>query len=278
MNAPDGYRHDRYELALGTGPEAWEKAVEGITRWAAHSGAGASVFPSDARLVEGETLLVVLSKGPISVVAPCRIVYVVDEPTRFGFGYGTLPGHPEQGEEVFVVEAAVDGAVTFKVTAFSRPRELVAKVGGPASRPIQRRVTERYLVGLRRSTARTLSRSRSRRTAATCSIGPTNRLVPRPSDSPDRPLPVLLRWRLLVGGVPPQRTGPSRCVDRSTGPEVFFACLIAPRVPPRVVLGPSSCPYGLVARPGPAPGEWPPAVPYRCGSGRGPVGRLRPRA
>ena len=150
---PGGYRHDRYELTVGTGPEAWERAVEGLTQWVAHSGAGARVFPSDAPLVEGETLLVVLTQGPITVVAPCRIVYVIDEPSRFGFAYGTLPGHPEQGEEAFVVEATRGGAITFTVSAFSHPRELVAKVGGPASRAIQRRVTEKYLVALRRYVA-----------------------------------------------------------------------------------------------------------------------------
>jgi uncharacterized protein (UPF0548 family) len=30
---------------------------------------------------------------------PCRVVYVVDEPRRAGFAYGTLPGHPEIGGE-----------------------------------------------------------------------------------------------------------------------------------------------------------------------------------
>jgi uncharacterized protein (UPF0548 family) len=36
--------------------------------------------------------------GPIRV--PCRVVYVLDEPERRGFAYGTLPGHPESGEEL----------------------------------------------------------------------------------------------------------------------------------------------------------------------------------
>ena len=37
----------------------------------------------------------------------CRIVYVVDEAgpvTKFGFAYGTLPGHAGTGEERFLVE------------------------------------------------------------------------------------------------------------------------------------------------------------------------------
>lgn len=33
-----------------------------------------------------------------------RIVYVVDEPRRFGCAYETLPGHVERGEERFLIE------------------------------------------------------------------------------------------------------------------------------------------------------------------------------
>jgi uncharacterized protein (UPF0548 family) len=39
----------------------------------------------------------------VTVAAPWRVVYVTDEPDRFGFGFGcgTRPGHPEAGEEAF---------------------------------------------------------------------------------------------------------------------------------------------------------------------------------
>jgi uncharacterized protein (UPF0548 family) len=147
---PPRFRHDKYEAHLGEGTGVWELAVEGLRRWAAHTGAGAEVFPADVRLAAGETLLVLLRAGPACVVAPCRVVYTIDEPSRFGFGYGTLPGHPEQGEEAFIVETDADRNVSFKVTAFSRPAETIAKLGAPAARLIQRRVTTRYLEALRR--------------------------------------------------------------------------------------------------------------------------------
>ena len=53
--------------------------------------------------------------------------YVTNQPDRQGFAYGTLPGHPECGEEAFIVEQHDDGAVTFAITAFSRPATLQAK-------------------------------------------------------------------------------------------------------------------------------------------------------
>jgi uncharacterized protein (UPF0548 family) len=54
----------------------------------------------------------------------CRIVYIVDESEplrRFGFAYGTLPGHVGTGEERFLVEwdPAGDG-VWYDILAFSR--------------------------------------------------------------------------------------------------------------------------------------------------------------
>jgi uncharacterized protein (UPF0548 family) len=145
---PPGYRHDEYTADLGLGPDVWDRAVLGLRDWVAHTGAGADVVPADTPLHTDETVLVVVSAGPFHIVAPCRIVYVIDEPTRFGFAYGTLPGHPEQGEESFVIQAATAGHVRFNVTAFSRPAETLAKLGAPAARVIQRRVTNRYLDAL----------------------------------------------------------------------------------------------------------------------------------
>ncbi len=68
-----------------------------------------------------------MGAGPVRITAPCRVVYTVNEPDRQGFACGTLPGHPECGEEAFLVERDDDGAVTFAITAFSRPATLRAK-------------------------------------------------------------------------------------------------------------------------------------------------------
>ena len=63
--------------------------------------------------------------GPFVLVIPCRIVYVVDQERCFGFAYGTLPGHPESGEERFVVEETEGGEALLRMTAFSRPDVLL---------------------------------------------------------------------------------------------------------------------------------------------------------
>jgi uncharacterized protein (UPF0548 family) len=148
-----GYRTDRYEAELGRGAVVFARAVAGLRAWAAHRGAGVRVEPPDAPLEEGTTVVVVTRLGPASVLAACRVVAVVDEPDRFGFAYGTLPLHPESGEEAFLVERGPDDAVRFRVVAVSRPAHPLARLGAPVTRLVQRRVTSRYLEGLRRAIA-----------------------------------------------------------------------------------------------------------------------------
>jgi uncharacterized protein (UPF0548 family) len=81
---------------------------------------------------------------------PCRVVDIVDEPDRRGFAYGTLPGHPETGEERFIVHRdPASGEVTATVTAFSNPALLRTKLAGPVARLLQRAMTRRYLNALR---------------------------------------------------------------------------------------------------------------------------------
>ena len=73
-----------------------------------------------------------------------RIVYVIEEQAsllrRYGFAFGTLPGHVERGEERFTVGwHRAEGSVWYEVFAFARPAHPLAKVGLPFVRLIQRR-------------------------------------------------------------------------------------------------------------------------------------------
>jgi uncharacterized protein (UPF0548 family) len=146
---PAGYHHVRAGTDLGRGDAVWDRACAAIRAWAAHRGAGMTVVPADAPIAEGTTVGVLTKLGPMCVLAACRIVRVVDEADRFGFAYGTLPSHPEEGEEHFLVTRTTDGAVRFDVAAFSRPHDLLTKLGGPIPRRLQARATRRYLQGMR---------------------------------------------------------------------------------------------------------------------------------
>jgi len=73
----------------------------------------------------------------------CRVVYVVDDDgpiSKFGFAYGTLPGHVESGEERFLIEwDRGDDGVWYDIVAFSHPHRFSARLGYPVVRRLQKR-------------------------------------------------------------------------------------------------------------------------------------------
>jgi uncharacterized protein (UPF0548 family) len=146
---PDGYQHDHSSIDLGRGDEVWARARLGIDRWEAPTAAGIDIEPPGAPIAVGTTVGIITRLGPLHVLAACRIVAVVDERDRYGFAYGTLPAHPEEGEERFLVTRADDGSVRFEITAFSRSHDLLTKLGGPVARRVQQRASRRYLEGMR---------------------------------------------------------------------------------------------------------------------------------
>lgn len=142
---PSGYGILRRRSVVGVGAQRFERVAHTLLRWDMHRRAGLTVRSSADEVVEGAVAVVRVGTKRFGFDAPVRVVYVVNEPTRQGFAYGTLPGHPESGEEAFVVDLREDGAVTFTISAFSQPATLLARLGGPISRGIQSRITNRYL-------------------------------------------------------------------------------------------------------------------------------------
>ncbi len=135
--------------SLGAGRDIFDAAVDGLRRWACHPGIGAQVHPADAAIAVGATVLVVLRVGPVRLVVPDRIVAVIDEPDRFGFAYGTLPGHDERGEESFLIEHLPDGTVRATVRVAAVAASLPARAASPIVRSFQHIAARRYLRALR---------------------------------------------------------------------------------------------------------------------------------
>lgn len=133
---------------VGLGPDDFARAVDGLRAWAPQLGIGARIHPANALLAQDTTLAVVLPLGPFTMVAPDRIVMMVDEPNRFGFAYGTLPGHPERGEESFMVEHRPDGVVQATICVEAGPGTLLTRIGAPLTRRFQRRAVRGYLTAL----------------------------------------------------------------------------------------------------------------------------------
>ena len=142
---PAGYHHVQKSAVIGRGRRRFEEAAAAGMRWGMLRGAGLRVEATTDVAAVGSDVIVHL--GPVR--APCRVVYVVDEPDSRGFAYGTLPGHAESGEERFMVryDPATE-AVHAEVTAFSRHGTWWSRLGSPVTSLIQRVVTERYLRAL----------------------------------------------------------------------------------------------------------------------------------
>ncbi|MFE3541345.1 DUF1990 family protein [Nocardia sp. NPDC059177] len=143
---PAGYHRFRHHRPIGHGRDLFERAATHILDFGMQKGVGIFRHADTATAVPDTDLTVFLGVGPLGITAPCRVVYVLDEPDRRGFAYGTLPGHPEIGEELFAVEYdPADDTVYGLVTAFSRPGAWYVRLGGPIVRLIQRWFADRYL-------------------------------------------------------------------------------------------------------------------------------------
>ena len=142
---PSGYNHLHASRVLGTGDDVYQRAVAGLMSWEMHRRAGLAIESGPDRVADGADVVMRWLGRRI----PCRVVYVVDEADRQGFAYGTLEGHPERGEESFVIECDPDTAtVTATVTAFSKPGKLSTRLLGPLGRVLQNWMTNRYLNAL----------------------------------------------------------------------------------------------------------------------------------
>lgn len=144
---PTTYWTDRAAVDLGTGHGVFARAKAVLADLSMFDNGVTELYPRTPRVKPGQVVLVQLRVLGLWSVNPCRVVYVVDTPEQFGFAYGTLPGHAEQGEEVFLVRRNSGGRVWFETNAFSRPQEWLVKLGNPYAKKLQQRVKQLYLDG-----------------------------------------------------------------------------------------------------------------------------------
>jgi uncharacterized protein (UPF0548 family) len=140
---PAGFSIDHTRVQLGVGEAVFQRGKLALDRWEHFSLGWIEAWPADAPIQRSEVVAVVARAFGQWSINASRIVYVVDQmgPTRrYGFAYGTLPGHVESGEERFVVEwDQATGTVWYDILAFSRPRHVLARIGYPLVRRLQKR-------------------------------------------------------------------------------------------------------------------------------------------
>jgi uncharacterized protein (UPF0548 family) len=150
---PAGYRHLRERLPIGHGAKVFEAASEAVLSWAMHRALPVGIESGGRSAEPGVTAVVRLGLGPLSVLAPCEVVWAVHGQRLAGFAYGTLRGHPEIGEEAFLVELDDSDDVWLTVIAFSRPGAWFTRLAGPLVGPMQRVYARRCAAVLRRLAA-----------------------------------------------------------------------------------------------------------------------------
>lgn len=143
---PHGYNVDHNRKELGTGEIAWRRAVEAVREWRMFDMPWLRLCWPTAPIRVGTDVAVLVRHFGFFSLNACRIVYLVDDDgrnKRFGFAYGTLEEHAESGEERFTVEwNQVSDRVFYDILAFSRPRQILSKLGYPLSRFLQRQFAE----------------------------------------------------------------------------------------------------------------------------------------
>lgn len=139
---PAGYNVDHNRAFLGDGAETFERAKAAIRNWTMFSFGWVKLFYDDTPIEVGRNVAMLVNHFGFYSLSSARVVYVIDETgeiERFGFAYGTLTAHVERGEERFMVEYnKATGEVWYDLYAFSWPASLLATIGYPVSRYLQR--------------------------------------------------------------------------------------------------------------------------------------------
>ncbi len=142
LTAPRGYTVDHNRIQLRQGAQTFQRAKRAINQWKMFDMPWLQLCWPEARIEPGVIVVVLASHLGFWSMNACRIAYVVDDhgsAEKYGFAYGTLPGHAEIGEERFTVEFnSADQSVWYDLYAFSRPGTL-ARLAYPFSRALQKR-------------------------------------------------------------------------------------------------------------------------------------------
>jgi uncharacterized protein (UPF0548 family) len=149
---PAGYNLDHNRMRLGEGEATYQRAVEALRNWQQFDLGWVTIVPRGVVIETGAIVAVKARAFGTWSLNACRVVYVIDEPRRFGFAYGTLPDHVERGEERFLIEWLDDDSVWYDILAFSRPQHPLVKLSSPLARRLQKRFARESLARTKSAT------------------------------------------------------------------------------------------------------------------------------
>jgi uncharacterized protein (UPF0548 family) len=134
-----GYDNDQNRVCLGEGEGIFRAACAALTRWEQFPTHWVRIGPGTPPVREGQKVAMQARAFGLTWISAAQVIYIIDEPRRFGFAYGTLEAHVECGEERFLIEWLPDNRVWYSLTAFSRPRRWFIRLGYPLARQLQKR-------------------------------------------------------------------------------------------------------------------------------------------
>lgn len=157
---PEGYAATQHRVWLGNGDASFAAAKSALHDWQQFPANFVDIFPAQPEIKVGTSVALRIRALGGWARAAARIVYTIDDEVqdergavrRFGFAYGTLPAHPERGEERFMVEwLKADDSVWYDLASFSRPANLFVWLGLPVARYYQRRFARKSAEAMARA-------------------------------------------------------------------------------------------------------------------------------
>ncbi len=141
------YNIDHNRIKIGDGYEDYMKAVTAVKNWKMFDLSWVELHQAKTPIAVGENVAVLANHLGFWSLNASRIAYVFEENDgaveRYGFAYGTLTEHGECGEERFTVEFhRTSGEVWYDLYAFSKPQHILAQIGYPISRMLQKEFAE----------------------------------------------------------------------------------------------------------------------------------------
>jgi uncharacterized protein (UPF0548 family) len=159
---PAGYLHGEWTQVVGSGRQVFERVAAAVLDWTPQRSVGLRVRATGSPGEVGTVVVLTAGLPRLGYDIPCRVVWASTTGNERGFAYGTLPGHPESGEECFTVRLTEGGDVVVAIRVFSKLATPAARAVPPVARFVQGLATRRYLSSLRRAaTAEAIRSTRS---------------------------------------------------------------------------------------------------------------------
>jgi uncharacterized protein (UPF0548 family) len=154
-STPKGFNVDSERFRIGTGRKLFSAATVALESWRMFEIGWLQLYPERPTVIEGTNVAMLVRHFGFWSLNGCRVVERMSATdSRFGFAYGTLDDHAESGQEWFSVELdPADESVWYAIKAVSRPSALLAKLGSPLARRLQRKFRRESAIAMRSALA-----------------------------------------------------------------------------------------------------------------------------